>query len=192
VALYPPASAPHGIANAPYLQLTSSQDLRDKVNASRAVIDDKVAAGISIYGVSTGFGGSADTRTNDPLALGAALLQHQQAGVILPSSASTSLRGVGPMPLTDPSHGSTMPAPWTRAAMLVRTNSLMRGHSGIRWSLVQKMVECIQKGIVPVVPLRGTISASGGTCPTKLEWTLTLTFTYRPISALLRCRNAHR
>lgn len=61
-----------------------------------------------------------------------------------------------------------MPAPWTRAAMLVRTNSLMRGHSGIRWSLVQKMAECIQKGIIPVVPLRGTISASGGKYSIKL------------------------
>ncbi|KAL4071313.1 L-Aspartase-like protein [Scleroderma yunnanense] len=165
IALYPPSSAPHDNACAPRLHLTSSQDLRERVDASRAVIDDKVTAGISIYGVSTGFGGSADTRTDDPLALGAALLQHQQAGVILPSSASTSLRGVSPMPLTDPSHGSIMPAPWTRAAMLIRTNSLMRGHSGIRWSLVQKLVECIQKGIVPVVPLRGTISASGDLSP---------------------------
>ncbi|KAG1716484.1 hypothetical protein ID866_688 [Astraeus odoratus] len=171
IALYPPAPssvfpAPLNSATyAPSLQLTSSHELREKVAASRAVIDGKVAAGISIYGVSTGFGGSADTRTDDPLSLGAALLQHQQAGVILPSSASTSLRGIGPMPLTDPTHGSTMPAPWTRAAMLVRANSLMRGHSGIRWSLVEKMVECIQKGMVPVVPLRGTISASGDLSP---------------------------
>ena len=149
----------------------SSQDLRDKVDASCAVIDNKVAAGISIYGVSTGFGGSVDTRTNDPLALGAVLLQHQQAGVILPSSTSTPLRGMGPMPLTDPSHGSTMPTPWTCAAMLIHTNSLMRGHSGICWSLVQKMVECIPKGIVPVIPLRGTISASGGAGLIKLNWT---------------------
>ncbi|KAL4063870.1 L-Aspartase-like protein [Scleroderma yunnanense] len=167
IAQYPPnhRSLSHDNACAPYLQLTSSQDLREKVDASRAVIDDKVTAGISIYGVSTGFGGSADTRTDDPLALGAALLQHQQAGVILPSSASTSSRGIGPIPLRDPSHGTTMPIPWTRAAMLVRANSLMRGYSGIRWSLVEKMVELIQKGVVPVVPLRGTISASGDLSP---------------------------
>lgn len=55
-----------------------------------------------------------------------------------------------------------MPPAWTRAAMLVRTNSLLRGHSGVRWELVQKMVEVIEKGIVPLVPLRGSISASGG------------------------------
>ena len=162
-ALYPPHSSTHfQVQYAPKLQLTSSQDIRDKVDASRAVIDDKVARGISIYGISTGFGGSADTRTGDPIALGAALLQHHHVGVILPSSVNPSLGGAGPMPLTDPSHGSTMPIPWVRAAMLVRANSLIRGHSGIRWSLVEKMVELIQKGVVPVVPLRGSISASGG------------------------------
>ena len=163
IALYPPHSSTHfQVQYAPKLQLTSSQDIRDKVDASRAVIDDKVARGISIYGISTGFGGSADTRTGDPIALGAALLQHHHVGVILPSSVNPSLGGAGPMPLTDPSHGSTMPIPWVRAAMLVRANSLIRGHSGIRWSLVEKMVELIQKGVVPVVPLRGSISASGG------------------------------
>lgn len=170
IALYPPsppscASTPHSSTGAPSLELTFSQDVRAKVAASRAVIDTKVAAGLSIYGVSTGFGGSADTRTDDPLALGAALLQHQHAGVILPSTAGTPSHLVGPMPLTDPSHGTTMPAPWTRAAMLVRANSLMRGHSGVRWTLVEKMVECIRKGLVPVVPLRGSISASGDLSP---------------------------
>ena len=160
-ALYHSHSSAH-VQVAPNLQLTSSQDIRDKVDASRAVIDDRVARSISIYGVSTGFGGSADTRTSDPVALGAALLQHHYVGVILPSSVNTSLGGAGPMPITDPPHGSTMPIPWVRAAMLVRANSLIRGHSGIRWSLVEKMVELIQKGVVPVVPLRGTVSASGG------------------------------
>ncbi|KAI6111975.1 phenylalanine ammonia-lyase [Pisolithus croceorrhizus] len=159
IALYPPLAAV--LTCAPSVELSSTQDVRAKVAASRAVIDTKVAAGLSIYGVSTGFGGSADTRTDDPLALGAALLQHQHAGVILPSTASPPSHLVGPMPLTDPTHGTTMPAPWTRAAMLVRANSLIRGHSGVRWTLVEKIVECIRKGLVPVVPLRGSISASG-------------------------------
>lgn len=196
IAFYRPTHQSSACVNAqcaPYLQLTSSQDLREKVDASRAVIDDKVAAGISVYGVSTGFGGSADTRTDDPLALGAALLQHQQAGVILPLSASTSSRGLGPMPLTDPSHGTTMPIPWTRAAMLVRANSLMRGHSGIRWSLVEKMVELIQKGVVPVVPLRGSISASGGEFPPSSlnAHSMTYMFLYRLITTLVRSRLAY-
>ncbi|KIJ65913.1 hypothetical protein HYDPIDRAFT_151593, partial [Hydnomerulius pinastri MD-312] len=169
IALYPPSqslgSSSHesqARPQAPRLILSSSQDIRNRHDASRHVITSKVAAGLSVYGVSTGFGGSADTRTDDPIALGAALLQHQHAGVVLPSSASLSESGsYGPMPLTDPTHSTTMPPPWTRAAMLVRTNSLMRGHSGVRWELVEKMAEIIEKGLVPLVPLRGSISASG-------------------------------
>ena len=196
IALYHPS--PHSLAHgkvqcAPYIQLASSQNIRDKVDASRSVIDDKVTRGVSIYGVSTGFGGSADTRTGDPIALGAALLQHQHSGIILPSSANTSLGGVGPIPLTDPSHGTTMPIPWIRAAMLVRTNSLIRGHSGIRWSLVEKMTELIQKGVVPVVPLRGSISASGGEFPPSSlnAYLMTYMLAHRPISTLLRCRRTY-
>ena len=62
------------------LVLDVSQDMKEKLVASRRVIVDKVGQSKSVYGVSTGFGGSADTRTDNPLALGAALLQHQQSG----------------------------------------------------------------------------------------------------------------
>ncbi|KIK95080.1 hypothetical protein PAXRUDRAFT_827358 [Paxillus rubicundulus Ve08.2h10] len=168
IALYAPApytphsNAPYRSPHAPPLHLTASESVRLTHAASRRVISSKVEAGLSIYGVSTGFGGSADVRTDDPIALGAALLQHQHAGVLAPSSVSRSASvSSAPMPLTDPIHSTTMPPPWTRAAMLVRTNSLVRGHSGVRWELVEKMIEVIQKGLVPLVPLRGSISASG-------------------------------
>ncbi|KAH7883201.1 phenylalanine ammonia-lyase, partial [Phlebopus sp. FC_14] len=164
IALYPsPALHARGSdqPHAPPLSLSPSPALRAKHAASRHVIDSKVSVGLSIYGVSTGFGGSADTRTDDPVALGAALLQHQHVGVIVPSSASLARSAAGPMPLTDQPASTTMPPPWIRAAMLIRTNSLLRGHSGVRWELVEKMAEVIQKGLVPCVPLRGTVSASG-------------------------------
>jgi phenylalanine ammonia-lyase len=172
IALYPPSSS--SSPNSVKIQLTDDQHVKAKVAASRAVIESKVAAGISVYGVSTGFGGSADTRTDDPIALGAALLQHQHAGVILPTYAPSSSTAIptlssfdsnafpSPAPLSDPFTSTTMPPPWTRAALLVRANSLMRGHSGVRWELVQKMAELLNKGVTPVVPMRGSVSASGG------------------------------
>ncbi|KAG9312071.1 phenylalanine ammonia-lyase [Chiua virens] len=150
--------------SAPPLLLSDSTDLRAAHNASRHVIASKVEAGLSIYGVSTGFGGSADTRTDDPISLGSALLQHQHGGVLMPSSITRNAAAAAapaPLPLSDPAHSTTMPPAWTRAAMVIRANSLLRGHSGVRWELVQKMVEVIEKGIVPLVPLRGSISASG-------------------------------
>jgi phenylalanine ammonia-lyase len=55
-----------------------------------------------------------------------------------------------------------MPESWVRAAMLVRVNSLIRGHSAVRWELIERLVELLKANIVPLVPLRGSISASGG------------------------------
>ncbi|KAJ3726952.1 L-Aspartase-like protein [Lentinula raphanica] len=141
------------------IQLDLSPKTKDKVDQSRKTIADKVDNGISVYGVSTGFGGSADTRTDSPLALGHALLQMQHAGV-LPSST----KNLEVLPLLDPM-GSVMPEAWVRAAMLVRMNSLIRGHSGVRWELIERMNLVLSANVTPVVPLRGSISASGDLSP---------------------------
>lgn len=93
-------------------------------------------------------------------ALGFALLQHQQAG-ILPSSTEAPLEA---LPSLDPIASTSMPESWVRGAMLIRMNSLIRGHSGVRWELIQKMGDLLQENITPMVPLRGSISASGGQC----------------------------
>lgn len=140
--------------------LDESPSLKAKIARSRKVIVDKVDAGLSIYGVSTGFGGSADTRTDQPLLLGNALLQHQHSG-ILPSST----KALDVLPLQDPLGSSSMPEAWVRGAILIRMNSLIRGHSGVRWELIEKMNELLRANITPLVPLRGTISASGDLAP---------------------------
>jgi phenylalanine ammonia-lyase len=100
---------------------------------------------------------TADTRTSNDLALGHALLQHQHIGV-LPSSATT----LDALPLLDPLTSTSMPESWVRGAILIRMNSLIRGHSGVRWELIEKMGELLRNNITPMVPLRGSISASGG------------------------------
>ncbi|TFY81682.1 hypothetical protein EWM64_g2326 [Hericium alpestre] len=134
--------------------------IRDSIQRSRDVIVEKVDGAKSVYGVSTGFGGSADTRTNNPLALGNALLQHQHSG-ILPSSTDA----LSALPLLDPLASTSMPEAWVRGAILVRINSLIRGHSGVRWELIERMVDLLRENITPLVPLRGSISASGDLSP---------------------------
>ena len=175
---------------------------------SRSVLVGKVQGAKSVYGVSTGLGGSgtcshsrfpaptvflpcahltsllqlssrfshpicaknikpacwrrnaADTRTKDTIGLGHALLQHHHTGV-LPSVASFQ----GPLqalPLSDPLAMASMPESWVRGAILVRINSLVRGHSAVRWELLEKMVALLREDITPCVPLRGSISSSGG------------------------------
>ncbi|GBE81048.1 Phenylalanine ammonia-lyase [Sparassis crispa] len=141
--------------------LDNSRPIKERVAKSRAVIVHKVASESSVYGVSTGFGGSADTRTDDPLALGHALLQHQQCGVLPSQTHSAPLV----LPLLDPLTSTSMPESWVRGAILIRMNSLIRGHSGVRWELIEKMGALLQENITPLVPLRGSISASGDLSP---------------------------
>ncbi|KAF9012397.1 L-Aspartase-like protein [Cyathus striatus] len=142
------------------VELDSSAAVKERLAKSRKVIVDKVESGASVYGLSTGFGGSADTRTDQPLLLGHALLQHQHTGV-LPSSP----KSLDVLPLSDPMSSTSMPESWVRAAILIRMNSLIRGHSGVRWELIEKMNELLRANITPVVPLRGSISASGDLSP---------------------------
>jgi len=145
------------------LTLDDVPETRERMAKSRNVLVGKVQAAKSVYGVSTGLGGSADTRTNDTIGLGHALLQHHHTGV-LPSVASFQ----GPLsalPLSDPLASTSMPEAWVRGAILVRINSLIRGHSAVRWELLEKMVALLRENITPCVPLRGSISASGDLTP---------------------------
>lgn len=141
--------------------LDENPETHERVLQSRRVIVDKVSTQRSVYGVSTGFGGSADTRTSDPLQLGHALLQHQHVGV-LPTQTESPLPA---LPLGDPLATTSMPEAWVRGAILIRMNSLIRGHSGVRWELIEKMGELLRENITPLVPLRGSISASGDLSP---------------------------
>ncbi|KAJ7587017.1 L-Aspartase-like protein [Mycena floridula] len=139
--------------------LDKSELICARVLKSHSVIAKKVEQGTSIYGLSTGFGGSGET--SQPLLLGEALLQHQHIG-ILPSSDTEPLEA---LPLMDPLGTTSMPESWVRGAMLIRMNSLIRGHSGIRWELIEKINDLLRANITPVVPMRGSISASGDLSP---------------------------
>lgn len=180
--------------------LNGAPEIRERMAKSRSVLVDKVQTNKSVYGVSTGLGGSgahsfknftirlpfcgrltsrhmplhstrdsdantepaADTRTNNTIGLGLALVQHHHTGV-LPSSESRRDQGVlPPLPLSDPLAATSMPEAWVRGAIVVRINSLIRGHSAVRWELLEKMVLLLRENITPCVPLRGSISASGG------------------------------
>ena len=112
-----------------------------------------------IYGVSTGFGSNADKL------LGAHRLRTGLPG------ASTSSDSV----LEELQHnlivthavcvGEPFAPDVVRAMMAIRINTLMRGHSGIRPSVLQAMTDMLNAGIVPVVPRKGSVGASGDLAP---------------------------
>lgn len=58
-----------------------------------------------------------------------------------------------------------LPEAWVRASMLIRANSLARGQSGVRPAVIDGLVDLLNNNIIPVLPLRGSISASGDLIP---------------------------
>jgi histidine ammonia-lyase len=61
--------------------------------------------------------------------------------------------------------GDPAPVPVVRGAMLLRAQSLARGHSGVRSLVVRQLVDCLNAGITPEVPRLGSVSASGDLAP---------------------------
>ena len=118
----------------------------------------------STKGVNTGFGGSADTRTNKTEELQATLIRELHSG-ILSNPIRDGQRTSYVLPCEDPNSNTCMPEAWARASILVRINSLANGHSGVRPVLINSMLDLLRKDIIPRIPLRGSISASGDLMP---------------------------
>lgn len=58
-----------------------------------------------------------------------------------------------------------MPEDWVRGTMLIRCKSLLAGHSAVRFEIVELLMSLLNNDMVPLVPLRGSISASGDLQP---------------------------
>lgn len=108
----------------------------DRIRASAAVRRRLVAVGEPIYGVTTGFGDSADRQVSPDRA---ARLQH--------NLIRYHLNGAGP----------DCPAEVVRAMLLIRANCLARGVSGVRVELVELLLALLAEDILPVVPQWGSM-----------------------------------
>ncbi|KAL4940764.1 hypothetical protein BDV06DRAFT_15741 [Aspergillus oleicola] len=142
------------------VSVTDDPNAMARMGDTMFLLDKELAAGRVVYGVNSGFGGNADTRTNAHEDLQKALIQHQNTAVVLPSdkghAASSIIRNL-------PSHA--IPIPIVKAAMAARANSLIRGHSAVRVEIVRNLATMLNEDFTPVVPLRGSISASGDLTP---------------------------
>jgi phenylalanine ammonia-lyase len=128
-----------------------------------------------VYGVNTGFGGSADTRTTAVEEFQRALLRMLHYGLLAGKTLFESrvpesdelceILLQSARPLNDATAATVMPESWVRASMLVRLNSLSASASGVKLETVRILADMITKDVVPLVPIRGSISASGDLSP---------------------------
>ncbi|KAL8925534.1 MAG: hypothetical protein Q9208_003425 [Pyrenodesmia sp. 3 TL-2023] len=143
------------------------------IDASARALQAGINDGEVIYGINTGFGGSANTRTKAADSLKKDLLRGLRYGISLESRIAPiqPSQGVDEDPQAainlplDHAIKAVMPEAWVRASMVVRANSLAYGASGVRYSTIVALLTLLEKDIIPIVPLRGSISASGDLSP---------------------------
>jgi histidine ammonia-lyase len=105
------------------------------------------------YGVTTGFG----EFKNEPIAPNC--LEELQRNILLSHSV-----GVGET--ADAGNPANYFEPdVVRAALAIRLNAFLKGHSGIRRAVVLAVQAMLNRGIVPLVPIRGSVGSSGDLCP---------------------------
>ncbi|MBM3268186.1 MAG: histidine ammonia-lyase [Candidatus Sericytochromatia bacterium] len=119
-------------------------DCRDRVAASRRFIEDVVADGRVIYGVTTGFGALKDRRI-PPHAV-----SDLQVNLVRSHAA-----GVGPLLGRAP----------VRAMLLLRANALAKGVSGVRAETIELLLAMLNHGLHPEVPCQGSVGSSGDLAP---------------------------
>ena len=126
------------------LQLTLDEAAHKAINDSVACVEAIVAEGRTAYGINTGFGLLAQTRiaTHD--------LEKLQRSLVLSHAA-----GVGE-PLDDD---------MVRLMMVLKINSLARGFSGIRLSVIEALIAMVNAGVYPWIPAKGSVGASGDLAP---------------------------
>ncbi|NGH40920.1 aromatic amino acid lyase, partial [Escherichia coli] len=114
------------------------------IDESVACVNAILAEGRTAYGINTGFGLLAQTRisTED--------LENLQRSLVLSHAA-----GVGE-PLDDD---------LARLIMVLKINSLSRGFSGIRLSVIQALIGLVNAGVTPWIPAKGSVGASGDLAP---------------------------
>ena len=125
-------------------EVALSPEARIQIQRSRDVILEALKKGNPIYGINTGFGRLSDVRIPDDH------LDELQENLVLSHAC-----GVGPH----------LPDEEVRAILLLKANTLAKGYSGVRVELVELLISMLNKGVLPLIPEKGSVGASGDLAP---------------------------
>ncbi len=121
-----------------------SDEAISKVNRASAAVQTLLDRGEVAYGITTGFGAFKDK-----------IISREEVEQLQRNIVVSHAVGVG-----DPLDAATV-----RAIMLIRANTLASGFSGIRLETLELILQCIERGVHPVIPEKGSLGASGDLAP---------------------------
>ena len=116
-----------------------SEESKKKILESRKVVDELLEEQKTVYGITTGFGKFSD------VVITRKQCKHLQENLIITHSVGA---------------GDPFPEDVARGMLLLRTNNLSKGFSGIRLETVQTMIDMLNKGVTPFIPEKGSLGAS--------------------------------
>lgn len=121
-----------------------SEKAEANVNKSAEAVDTLLERGEIAYGITTGFGAFKDK-----------IISLDEVGQLQRNIVLSHAVGVG----------DSFDTPTVRAIMLIRANTLARGFSGIRLETLQLILDCLNHGVHPIIPEKGSLGASGDLAP---------------------------
>ena len=131
-------------ARNPNSQVTLAPEAIPSIQRAADAVAKFVSEGRIAYGITTGFGAFKDRL------IPSEDVEKLQENIILSHAVGT---------------GPELPAEVVRAMMIIRANTLAKGHSGIRLETLQLMLALLNKNILPLIPSKGSLGASGDLAP---------------------------
>ncbi|MGB5527189.1 MAG: aromatic amino acid lyase, partial [Gemmatimonadota bacterium] len=119
-------------------------DLAARMAPARALVESIIASNEVAYGITTGFGALSYTR-----------IPPEQATELQYDLVRSHASGVGDL----------LKRPTVRAMLLLRARTLAQGYSGVRPAIVERLIEFLRRDLLPAVPDRGSVGASGDLAP---------------------------
>ncbi|KAI8835438.1 L-Aspartase-like protein [Chytriomyces cf. hyalinus JEL632] len=125
------------------IQAADWKSLSNKLNASVQSLASLLEQESDVYGATTAFGGNADHKSRDVGAVQLGLIKHLNSGFT----------------------NELLDTEFVRGAMVLRIVSVCRGFSAVRPVVIEGLMKLVAERVTPIVPLRGSISASGDLMP---------------------------
>ena len=126
------------------IQLSLDESCKDAINRSQQAVQQVIDEDRVVYGINTGFGLLANTRISKEE------LQILQRKIVLSHAAGT---------------GEYLSDNVIRLMLVLKINSLARGFSGIRLSVIEALISLVNNEVYPCVPAKGSVGASGDLAP---------------------------